>query len=431
MNDTTGQTVLDAGRSPIDAQATTPLPVAVATANSEPKVESDKAATGVSKPAVADDKAAPGDSKPALVGDKTTTGDSKPKTAGDTKPTSPPVKVPGGNRLGLTVTDYRGADSTLCAGCGHDAVSSHIIKASFDLGIEQHRVAKLSGIGCSSKSPAYFLGRAFGFNSVHGRMPSVATGAGIANRNLILLAVSGDGDTASIGLGQYAHVIRRNLKMVYIVENNGVYGLTKGQFSATADLGARQKSGVLNELPPIDLCGVALEFGATFVARSFSGDPKQLQPLIKAALAHNGTAVIDVLSPCVTFNEHEGSTKSRQWARDNEIPIHSIGFVPHFDQINVDYDPGTVKEVKLHDGSRIHLKKLDRDFDPTDRAAARRLIDEATREKLFLTGLIYINPKSEGFTDLLDLPERPLGTLPDAEVRPERKVLDEIMESLR
>ncbi|HEY9784332.1 MAG TPA: 2-oxoacid:ferredoxin oxidoreductase subunit beta [Candidatus Obscuribacterales bacterium] len=345
-------------------------------------------------------------------------------TAGGGKPGST-------NRLGLTILQYKGAESTLCNGCGHDAVSSHIIKACYELGIEQHLVAKLSGIGCSSKSPAYFLGRAFGFNSVHGRMPSVATGVGLANRKLILLAVSGDGDTASIGLGQYCHVIRRNLPLVYIVENNGVYGLTKGQFSATADAGAKLKSGAINEMPAIDLCGLALELGATFIARSFSGDPKQTLPLIKAALSHKGTAIIDVLSPCVTFNEHEGSTKSREWARENDVPIHSLGFVPYFEQIQVDYEPGTVKEVTLHDGSRITLKKLDREYDPTDREAARKLIDESRREKQFLTGLIYVDTDEKALQNRLNIAEEPLSTLPDSEVRPSREALAEIMEALK
>jgi 2-oxoglutarate/2-oxoacid ferredoxin oxidoreductase subunit beta len=347
------------------------------------------------------------------------------------QPTAPPATTGNTNCLGLNILQYKGAESTLCNGCGHDAISAHITKAAFELGLEQHHVAKLSGIGCSSKSPAYFLGQAFGINTVHGRMPSVATGAGLANKQLTLLAVSGDGDTASIGLGQFCHLVRRNLGMVYIVENNGVYGLTKGQLSATADSGAHSKTGAVNPFAPIDLCGLALELGATFVARSFSGDHKQMLPLIKAALSHKGTAIIDVLSPCVTFNEHEGSTKSREWARENEIAIHGVGFVPSFEQIQVDYEPGTVREVKLHDGSTVTLKKLERDYDPTSKEAAAKLIQESREKKHFLTGLIYVDPTSTDFTSLFELPDTPLAQLPESEVRPARETLDQIMSALK
>jgi 2-oxoglutarate ferredoxin oxidoreductase subunit beta len=407
-----------------------------------PSATASATTTGVTEPEGAYSGSQPGDSavpastdnggKPGSVAQPVPPDSGKQPLSGDSgKPTPAPTAPRSSNRLGLTIAQYKGAESTLCNGCGHDAVSAHIIKACFELGIEQHRVAKLSGIGCSSKSPAYFLGRAFGFNAVHGRMPSVATGVNLANRGLTLLAVSGDGDTASIGLGQFCHVIRRNLPLTYIVENNGVYGLTKGQLSATADAGSRTKAGVLNELPAIDLCGLALELGATFVARSFSGDAKQMMPLIKAALAHGGTAVLDVLSPCVTFNEHEGSTKSRQWARENDVPIHALGFVPFFEQITVDYEPGTVREVTLHDGSRITLRKLDREYDPTDRDCARKLIDESRRTGQLLTGLIYVDPAKKSFPDLLALPKEPLATLPDNDVRPSPEVLREIMEALK
>lgn len=345
------------------------------------------------------------------------------------KPTPVASPGPGKNRLGLTVLDYRGANSTLCAGCGHDAISAHITKASFELGLEQWNVAKLSGIGCSSKTPAYFLGRAHGFNSVHGRMPSVATGASLANRKLTLLGVSGDGDSASIGIGQLIHMMRRNVRMLYIVENNGVYGLTKGQFSATADEGSSLKDGRTNELPPVDLCGLALEMGCTFVARSFSGDPKQMLPLIKAALAHRGTAVIDVISPCVTFNDHEGSSKSRKACRDNEEPIHELGFVPHFEPITADYEPGTVREVKMHDGSTLVLKKLDKDYDPTDRMNAIMTVKRAAFDKQFLTGLFYVDQKAENLGEKCSLVEEPLARLPDSSLRPAASALDQLMKS--
>ncbi len=281
----------------------------------------------------------------------------------------PPKKT---NRIGLALLDYKGQPSTLCSGCGHDSISSQLTKAFYELGVHPHQVAKLSGIGCSSKTPAYFLGKSHGFNGVHGRMPSVATGTVLANRNLRVVGVSGDGDTASIGVGQFVHLMRRNLPMVYIVENNGVYGLTKGQFSATADLGSKLKTGVVNDLPAIDLCTMAVELGATYVARSFAGDPKQVLALLEGALSHKGTAVLDIISPCVTFNNHPGSTKSYTWGKEHEEMLHEVDFVPYFEQIQVDYEKGTAIEVELHDGSRIVLKKLDRSYDPTD---ARRALD--------------------------------------------------------
>jgi len=345
------------------------------------------------------------------------------------KESPPPQKKV--NRIGLTVADYKGKPSTLCDGCGHDAVSSQLTKAFFELGIQPYQVAKLSGIGCSSKTPAYFLGKSHGFNGVHGRMPSLAAGTVLANRTLRVVGVSGDGDTASIGIGQFVHLLRRNLPIVYIVENNGVYGLTKGQFSATADLGSKLKTGVVNELPPIDLCTLAVELGATYVARSFAGDPKQLVALLEGALSHKGTSVLDIISPCVTFNNHPGSTKSYTWGKEHEEMLHEVGFVPYFEQINVDYEEGSALEVALHDGSRIVLKKLERDYDPTDRTCALSLLREASEKGQFLTGLVYVDPERENFLELLDLVEEPLALLPMERLRPPQEALDEVMESLK
>src|SRR6266699_2284688 len=278
------------------------------------------------------------------------------------------------NRIGLAVLDYKGGRTTLCAGCGHNAISERIIDAMFEMGVPPERVAKLSGIGCSSKSPAYFMGRSHSFNAVHGRMPSVATGAMLANRNLLALGVSGDGDTASIGVGQFVHLMRRNLPIIYIIKDNGVYGLTKGQFSATADLGSKLKTGVINDLPPIDTCAMAIQLGATLVGRSFSGDKRQLHAMLKAAIAHKGTVMLDVVSPCVTFNDHEGSTKSYKYMKDHDEPLQDINLVPAFEDISVDYDPGTTQEIALHDGSRLLLKKLAKDYDPTNKAEALRVL---------------------------------------------------------
>ncbi|MGB9362816.1 MAG: 2-oxoacid:ferredoxin oxidoreductase subunit beta, partial [Candidatus Sulfotelmatobacter sp.] len=281
------------------------------------------------------------------------------------------------NRIGLSVIDYKGGKTTLCAGCGHNAISERIIEAMYEMGVQPERVAKLSGIGCSSKSPAYFMNRSHSFNSVHGRMPSVATGAMLANRNLIALGVSGDGDTASIGIGQFVHLMRRNLPMIYIIEDNGVYGLTKGQFSATADLGSKLKSGVINDLPPIDTCGLAIELGATFVGRSFSGDKRQLSTMLKASIAHQGTVMLDVVSPCVTFNDHEGSTKSYKYVKDHDEALQEMSFIPHFVEIDVEYDAGSTVNVTMHDGSSLRLRKLEEDYDPTDRIAAMTRLSEA------------------------------------------------------
>jgi len=339
-------------------------------------------------------------------------------------------KAPPVNRRGLSVKDYGGLKSTLCVGCGHDVITRQITQAFYDMGVEPHRVAKMSGIGCSSKTTAYFVDRGHGFNAVHGRMPSVATGAALANPNLMYIGVSGDGDTASIGAGQFVHLLRRNVPMIYIVENNGVYGLTKGQFSATADLGSKLKTGVVNDLPAMDLCALAIELGCGYVARSFSGDMKQLLALIKGAIAHRGTSMLDVISPCVTFNNHEDSTKSYKWAKDHEIAIHEIGFVPFFDEIQVDYDPGTTQDVALHDGSHIRLRKLRADYDPTDKMSALGLLHEGQTKQEFLTGLIYVEPQKKDFLSLLSLPEEPLATIADAKVRPSRETLAKMMSEL-
>jgi 2-oxoglutarate ferredoxin oxidoreductase subunit beta len=299
------------------------------------------------------------------------------------------------------------------------------------LGIQPDQVLKLSGIGCSSKTPAYFLSQSHGFNSVHGRMPSVATGAVIANARMLAIGVSGDGDTGAIGIGQFVHLMRRNLPMVYIIEDNGCYGLTKGQFSPTADLGSTQKTGVINDLPPIDTCALAIQLGAAFVARSFSGDPKQLKAILKAALSHRGTAMIDVLSPCVTFNDHEGSTKSYSYAKDHEEPLSELNFVPAYEDITIDYDPGTSTVVTLHDGSKIVLTKMAEDYMPTDRLSALRLLNETAMRNEFATGILYVAPDKPHFIDLLGLVDEPLARLDQSRTRPGKAALDEIMESFR
>ena len=335
------------------------------------------------------------------------------------------------NRLGLEVVQYRGSKTTLCAGCGHNAISERIIEACFDLGVDAKRVLKLSGIGCSSKSPAYFLSQSHGFNSVHGRMPSVATGALLANKTMAAIGVSGDGDTGAIGIGQFVHLMRRNLPMVYIIEDNGCYGLTKGQFSPTADVGSTLKNGVVNDLPPIDTCVMAIELGATFVARSFSGDKKQLSALLKAALSHKGTAMLDVLSPCVTFNDHEGSTKSYSYVKDHEEPLADLNFVPYFEDIAIEHEEGTTREVALHDGSRIVLKKLDHDYDPTNKDTALHVLHETAARGEYATGLLYIDTQKRDFCSLLNLVDEPLATLPLERTRPSRAALDEIMERQR
>ena len=342
--------------------------------------------------------------------------------------TPPPRKV---NRAGLEVASYKGAKTTLCAGCGHNAISERLIECFFEMGVQPWTVAKFSGIGCSSKSPAYFLSLSHGFNAVHGRAPAVGTGAVLANRRLLGVTVSGDGDTASIGLGQFSHMLRRNVPMVYVIEDNGVYGLTKGQFSATADLGSKLKTGVVNDLPAIDCCLLGIELGATLVARSFSGDKRQIQAILKAAIAHRGLSVIDVISPCVTFNDHEGSTKSYAYMKEHDEPLHELGFVPAFEDIAVDYGEGESREVTLHDGSRLVLKKVGKDYDPTDKLAAVQTIHEAHRDGQVLTGLLYLDSARENFIELLNLVDEPLATLPESRTRPPRQALETVMQELR
>jgi len=346
-----------------------------------------------------------------------------------TTPTSTPG--PKTNRIGLTVLDYRGGKTTLCAGCGHNAISERIIDAMYEMGVPPERVIKPSGIGCSSKSPAYFMSRSHSFNAVHGRMPSVATGAVLANRRLIALGVSGDGDTASIGIGQFVHLMRRNLPIIYIIEDNGVYGLTKGQFSATADLGSKLKTGVINDLPPIDTCALAISLGATLVGRSFSGDKKQLMSMLKAAIAHHGTVMLDVVSPCVTFNDHEGSTKSYKYMKDHEEPLQELSFVPAFEEINVEYDPGTTVNVTMHDGSQLRLRKLEEDYDPTKKVEAIKRLGEAHEKGEVLTGLFYVNTQAPNFIDMLNMTDQPLATLPESITRPGKDILEKAMEELR
>jgi 2-oxoglutarate ferredoxin oxidoreductase subunit beta len=335
------------------------------------------------------------------------------------------------NRIGLSVLDYRGSKSTLCAGCGHNAISERVIDAMYEMGVPPERVIKPSGIGCSSKSPAYFMSRSHSFNAVHGRMPSIATGALLANRKLLCIGVSGDGDTASIGIGQFVHLMRRNMPIIYIIEDNGVYGLTKGQFSATADLGSKLKTGVINDLPPIDTCALAIMLGATYVGRSFSGDKKQLLAMIKAAIAHNGTAMLDVISPCVTFNDHEGSTKSYKFTKDHDEPLQDITFVPAFEDISVDYEAGASADVTMHDGSRLRLRKLEEDYDPGNKAEALKRLALAHDRGEVLTGVFYVNPQAANFLELLNMTDEPLATLPESVTRPPRQVLEQCMERLR
>ncbi|MGA3257388.1 MAG: 2-oxoacid:ferredoxin oxidoreductase subunit beta [Bryobacteraceae bacterium] len=340
----------------------------------------------------------------------------------------PPKKT---NRIGLEVLSYKGSKTTLCAGCGHNAISERVVECFYELGVEPWRVAKLSGIGCSSKSPAYFLGLSHSFNGVHGRMPALATGAILANSSLLGLGVSGDGDTASIGLGQFMHMVRRNLPMIYIIEDNGVYGLTKGQFSATANVGSTLKTGAANDLPPFDCCALALKWGATFVARSFSGDKKQLQAILKTAISHRGLSVIDVVSPCVTFNDHQGSTKSYAYMKEHDLVLNELDYVPAQDDIAVEIPEGEAMDVRLHDGSHLRIRKLGRDFDPTNRLAALAAIEDAESKGEVLTGVLYVNTGKPTFLDLLNLPAEPIATLPESRVRPSRAVLEEVMEELR
>ena len=335
------------------------------------------------------------------------------------------------NALGFTRRDYEASTSTLCAGCGHDSISAAIIEACFELSIEPHRVAKISGIGCSSKTPDYFLGQSHGFNSVHGRMPSVLTGANLANRELIYLGVSGDGDSASIGFGQFAHAMRRGVNMTYIVENNGVYGLTKGQFSATADRGSKSKKGAVNSDSSIDLVAIALQLGATFVARSFSGDKKQLVPLIKAAIEHRGASFIDVISPCIAFNNHAGSTKSFDYVREHNEAVNALDIMIGRAAITVDYDPGKVVDVRQHDGSVMRLRKLNDDYDPTDRLAAQNFLQRHAAKGEVVTGLLYIEPDSSDLHDSFNTVKTPLNQLNTPDLCPGQRQLDKLNASLR
>jgi 2-oxoglutarate/2-oxoacid ferredoxin oxidoreductase subunit beta len=335
------------------------------------------------------------------------------------------------NALGYTHRDYEGTISTLCAGCGHDSITASIIEACFELSIEPHRVAKISGIGCSSKTPTYFLGNSHGFNSVHGRMPSVLTGANLANRDLIYLGVSGDGDSASIGFGQFAHALRRGVNMVYVVENNGVYGLTKGQFSATADRGSKSKRGLVNTDNAIDLVGIALQLGASFVARSFSGDKKQLTPLIKAAIEHQGAAFIDVISPCVAFNNHAGSTKSFDYVREHNEAVNFLDVMTGRPPIHVDYAPGTVELVEQHDGTTLALRKLDSEYDVHDRLAAMTFIQHHAAKGQIVTGLLYVEDEAQDLHGHLNTVEAALNSLGEKELCPGSAALDKINAGLR
>jgi len=335
------------------------------------------------------------------------------------------------NLAGLTRNDYKGLPSTLCQGCGHNSISNQIVAACFEMNIKPEKIVKFSGIGCSSKSPTYFLNRSFGFNGLHGRMPSLALGAMFADKTMKGIGVSGDGDTASIGMGQFKHLARRNTPMVYIVENNGVYGLTKGQFSATAEEGLELKKQGVNTYLPVDICMEALVTNASFVARGFAGDPKQLKNLLKAALSHNGLSVLDIISPCVTFHNKENSFHSYQWGKDHEVQLHDITFVPARDEITIDdFEPGSSKEVTMHDGSLILLKKLDKDYDPTSRIEALKVLEEAARNEILLTGLLFVDPEAKTLFDRYQLPETPLNRLTPDQIRPSIEKLKEINQVL-
>jgi 2-oxoglutarate ferredoxin oxidoreductase subunit beta len=335
------------------------------------------------------------------------------------------------NLAGLTKNDYRGNPSTLCQGCGHNSISSQIVSALYEMNVVPEDVIKFSGIGCSSKSPTYFLNRSFGFNGLHGRMPPVATGALFADHRIKGIGISGDGDSASIGLGHFKHVVRRNVNMLYIVENNGVYGLTKGQFSATAEVGLTLKKQGTNQYEPVDICMEALIANATFVARSFAGDPKQVKELIKAAFAHKGIAIIDIISPCVTFNNKENAFHSYTWGKDHEAPLHEISFIPPRDEIMVeDFEEGTLREVEMHDGSMIVLKKLEKDYDPTDKWQALKILEEAERNNWLVTGLIYVEPERPALPEKYNLVETPLNRLTEKDLRPAPETLEKINETM-
>jgi 2-oxoglutarate ferredoxin oxidoreductase subunit beta len=341
------------------------------------------------------------------------------------------IKPGNENFVGLTRADYRGAPSTLCQGCGHNSISSQIVAACFELGLIPEKIAKFSGIGCSSKSPTYFLNRSFGFNALHGRMPSVALGGLFADTSVKGLGVSGDGDTASIGMGQFKHLARRNMPMVYIVENNGVYGLTKGQFSATAEEGLLLKRQGINTYLPVDICMEALVTNASFVARGFAGDPKQLKNLLKAALSHRGLAILDIISPCVTFHNKENSYHSYLWGKEHEVQLHDIEFVQTRDEITIeDFEPGSSMEVALHDGTVVLMKKLDQNYDPTNRYEALRVLEEAERENTLVTGLLFVDPNAKTLFVRYSLPDQPLNRLESSKLRPSKEALEKINQSL-
>ncbi|MGD0611702.1 MAG: 2-oxoacid:ferredoxin oxidoreductase subunit beta [Anaerolineales bacterium] len=342
--------------------------------------------------------------------------------------TTPVAAVGQANKAGLTKNDYRGLPSTLCQGCGHNSIASQIIAACYELDIVPEEVIKMSGIGCSSKSPAYFLNRSFGFNGLHGRMSCLATGAMFADKDLKVIGVSGDGDTASIGMGGFKHMMRRNAPIIYIVENNGVYGLTKGQFSATAEVGLNLKHQGINQYMPVDICMEALASSATFVARSFAGDAKQVKELLKAAFSHHGTAILDIISPCVTFNNEENAIHSYTWGKDHEEPLHEISFVPKLAEIILDgeFPEGGVREVTMHDGATIILKKLEKDYDPTSKANAYQMLENAQKSNWLVTGLIYIDPQKPALTDMYNLVDKPLNRLEENDLRPGRKTIDKI-----
>jgi 2-oxoglutarate/2-oxoacid ferredoxin oxidoreductase subunit beta len=335
------------------------------------------------------------------------------------------------NQIGLTIRDYEGSMSTLCAGCGHDSVTAAIVRSFYELSTPPHLIAKLSGIGCSSKTPTYFVGGAHGFNSAHGRMPSIATGANAANRALTYIGISGDGDSLSIGIGQLVHAIRRNVDMLYIIENNGVYGLTKGQFSASADIGSKSKRGEVNRFGPIDPVSLALDLGATFVARSFSGDKEQLVPILKAALSHKGFALVDVISPCVTFNDHEGSTKSYLYTRKHLLQLISADFVPFAREITVDYAPGTATSVRLHDGSVVRLRKVEADYDPTDRQRVASHLELHRNRGEIATGLLFVDKQASDMHDTSKTTEVPLAQIPYEKLCPGSAKLDELQKTFR
>ncbi|MCJ7568440.1 MAG: 2-oxoacid:ferredoxin oxidoreductase subunit beta [Anaerolineales bacterium] len=335
------------------------------------------------------------------------------------------------NEIDLNKSDYRGRTSTLCQGCGHNSISSQIIAAFYELSVPPERIIKMSGIGCSSKSPAYFLSRSFGFNSLHGRMPTITTGAVMVNHSLKAIGISGDGDTASIGFSHFKNIVRRNVPMIYIIENNGVYGLTKGQFSATADKGLELKNVGVNPFMPIDICMEALVAGAGFVARSFAGDPRQVKELLKAAFHFQGTAVLDIVSPCVTFNNRDESSKSYRWGRARKEPLHDITWVPRREEIRVEFEPGEVLDVDMHDGSQLRFKKLEYEYDPTDRISALKMLEETSRGGVLVTGVIYINEDTPPLDETENLVDLPLAQLSDDALRPSKETLDTFIERYR